>query len=361
MRETQFERRHTAVKNRIIPAHAGNSAVTSWDGMVVPDHPRACGELNLARALETISCGSSPRMRGTRCIGQQNRPLLRIIPAHAGNSTPAALAPRIRRIIPAHAGNSTPAALAPRIRRIIPAHAGNSNLARALETISPDHPRACGELPCSTARSSPFRGSSPRMRGTPNHPRACDLARRIIPAHAGNSPARPRARAPSADHPRACGELRFVSPSSSAASGSSPRMRGTPHPVEDGLPDRRIIPAHAGNSVSSNVSVRSGSDHPRACGELAIRRLALMSPHGSSPRMRGTPAGRLYVRAFRRIIPAHAGNSNQPPFCAPRLSDHPRACGELRLTEIVLKGYDGSSPRMRGTLFPRTTTNTGFI
>ena len=74
--------------------------------------------------------------------------------------------------------------------------------------------------------------------------------------------------------------------------GSSPRMRGTPDP--------------------ESSPVAPGED-------------------GSSPRMRGTPLVALAVLDAR--------------------SDHPRACGELKLDWIdrSLRKRLGSSPRMRGT------------
>ena len=50
------------------------------------DHPRACGELPCAAAFFSAAIGSSPRMRGTRLRRRHPRHRHRIIPAHAGNS-----------------------------------------------------------------------------------------------------------------------------------------------------------------------------------------------------------------------------------------------------------------------------------
>ena len=116
---------------------------------------------------------------------------------------------------------------------------------------------------------------------------------RIIPAHAGNSPISSRSRMPGTDHPRACGEL-------------LPRH-------DDVAQVERIIPAHAGNSGSGGDPAWQFPDHPRACGELGFVIEAGQVASGSSPRMRGTPDGRVHRHHLHRIIPAHAGNSRHVP------------------------------------------------
>ena len=71
---------------RIIPAHAGQTAIGTSFLYAQSDHPRACGANNVASALETVVSGSSPRMRGKLrdfgCDGRGGR----IIPAHAGQT-----------------------------------------------------------------------------------------------------------------------------------------------------------------------------------------------------------------------------------------------------------------------------------
>ena len=325
----------------IIPAHRGTS-----------DHPRGCGELSSAAC--TFS-GSSPRMRGTPNGINEGERLLRIIPAHAGNSWSVDTAPERR----------------------------------------PDHPRACGELPDEPAIDRRDLGSSPRMRGTryfrtrskeyTDHPRACgELTPTIcpvpiIPAHAGNPPTRnfaiplavgssPRMRGTqfpgvriipracgelcsqkSSDHPRACGELLMLDRATLSPIGSSPRMRGTLPSMEVVLTMKRIIPAHAGNSLQPQPLRSRTADHPRACGELAALVPPSLITSGSSPRMRGTHAPAEAGHPGIRIIPAHAGNSVTRALAQGDRSDHPRACGELCLLAMTTRAHDGSSPRMRGT------------
>ena len=132
--------------------------------------------------------------------------------------------------------------------RIIPAHAGNSCSRDEYAFTMADHPRACGELVIPCARLDAVGGSSPRMRGTPRGALVKRLGARIIPAHAGNSGRDRRTLIVVSDHPRACGELAHVIIPENFSHGSSPRMRGTLDVKGCHGYFSRIIPAHAGNS-----------------------------------------------------------------------------------------------------------------
>ena len=71
---------------------------------------------------------------------------------------------------------------------------------------------------------------------------------------------------------------------------------------------RRFIPARAGNGVRSRRSAGTVSVHPRACGERALGGAMMPTGDGSSPRVRGT-VGKLDQRGDNlRFIPARAGN-----------------------------------------------------
>ena len=74
-------------------------------------------------------------------------------------------------------------------------------------------------------------------------------------------------------------------------------------------------------------------------------------PGGSSPRMRGTLtlAGKGMV--LMRIIPADAGNTPLTDSVPGVGRDHPRGCGEHEYAQIIQYVNQGSSPRMRGTLY----------
>ena len=195
------------------------------------------------------------------------------------------------------------------MNRIIPAHAGNSRASGAQFRGRTDHPRACGELRSTSAVPRSLHGSSPRMRGTLANIQTHPISARIIPAHAGNSLAQTPPPTRSTDHPRACGELHPGKKDCILIDGSSPRMRGTPPKNLVVCDASRIIPAHAGNSISALRAIALLADHPRACGELTMVTWVKDRQGGSSPRMRGTPVHRSRPAPHFRIIPAHAGNS----------------------------------------------------
>ena len=133
-------------------------------------------------------------------------------------------------------------------RRIIPAHAGQTTPGVRVSPPSTDHPRACGANQAMRVVVISDNGSSPRMRG-----KRVGLTRevahgRIIPAHAGQTPIHVIPFMIIPDHPRACGANRYVSKPLQFGHGSSPRMRGKPCPRCCQLISARIIPAHAGQT-----------------------------------------------------------------------------------------------------------------
>ena len=178
------------------------------------------------------------------------------------------------------------------------------------------------------------------MRGKPSTRGLQGTRRRIIPAHAGQTTSGLPGSVTSSDHPRACGANVEMHASLGSHVGSSPRMRGKLR-QQLHVPELfRIIPAHAGQTVS--IVPRSFAS-----------RFA-----GSSPRMRGKLICRFCRRCRMRIIPAHAGQTTRTTSCPARYPDHPRACG-ANLGKIgSLFGSFGSSPRMRGKRRPRPCPRT---
>ena len=195
------------------------------------------------------------------------------------------------------------------LRGIIPADAGNTFDAGRVPVPSEDHPRGCGEHPRYFLGVEPELGSSPRMRGTQSIKRKILVTARIIPADAGNTPCSCLLSHSRQDHPRGCGEHQFYVFGHRFHPGSSPRMRGTR--IRTNGPSRRrgIIPADAGNTASASVSIGIVRDHPRGCGEHLYGVRAMACSLGSSPRMRGTLSSKLMSMVSRRIIPADAGNT----------------------------------------------------
>ena len=131
-----------------------------------PVHPRACGERGLRGGAPLSTDGSSPRVRGTVVFVQDYNFLYRFIPARAGNGERKSGARVFRAVHPRACGErydprmpetmslgSSPRVRGtadwPRVRewrgRFIPARAGNGCYDAGEFRPIPVHPRACGE------------------------------------------------------------------------------------------------------------------------------------------------------------------------------------------------------------------------
>ena len=194
--------------DRFIPAHAGNRSFASLSSFLSPVHPRACGEQVQVFLPNASYAGSSPRMRGTDLRRQPEVVRQRFIPAHAGNSWQRQPILRLTSVHPRACGEQSripllkpsPFGSSPRMRgtdcmatgpfpskRFIPAHAGNRSGAGTSFILPSVHPRACGEQFDFREFYHRPNGSSPRMRGTGEIATVQHRANRFIPAHAGNS------------------------------------------------------------------------------------------------------------------------------------------------------------------------------
>ena len=293
---------------RIIPAHAGQTFLSPIREPSYADHPRACGANQPSQMLRGSGAGSSPRMRGKRGVFLHRLRIVRIIPAHAGQTS-----------------------------------TGSSSSSR-----SPDHPRACGANRCCRSPWASNDGSSPRMRGKPTHHRSHIIHNRIIPAHAGQTRFLPYWPWLWPDHPRACGANIRYSMSGIGRDGSSPRMRGKLLNVKTQVWNERIIPAHAGQTATTTKRRPLKTDHPRACGANLPLLARVGTGDGSSPRMRGKLFHACFFVKFCRIIPAHAGQTSSEVNTTTSWTDHPRACGANVQADVGRKRFHGSSPRMRG-------------
>ena len=192
--------------------------------------------------------------------------------------------------------------------RFIPACAGNISLRIALAELASVHPRVCGEhhlLPCARRWTT---GSSPRVRGTCEQGQIFAFNRRFIPACAGNIDPSICTGAYRPVHPRVCGEHMARILCTDIAIGSSPRVRGTlviPAPDHQLI---RFIPACAGNIAQNWPHSRARSVHPRVCGEHVGQGKIVVVGFGSSPRVRGTYPHNSGPTRLQRFIPACAGN-----------------------------------------------------
>ncbi len=269
MRGTRPRTDYPPPRGRLIPAYAGNTPGLPAPRWTRQAHPRVCGEHEMTAIEYTSNIGSSPRMRGTR-----------------PGSTP---------------GGHDPG--------LIPAYAGNTVRRSPTTSVTPAHPRVCGEHSLPGSRRLRSAGSSPRMRGTQVSTRSADEVRGLIPAYAGNTPGPYSNSTRPAAHPRVCGEHSSAAGVSSSGSGSSPRMRGTPVVSLVLVRGLGLIPAYAGNTARTSRSAGTSQAHPRVCGEHGVCASGVCEVRGSSPRMRGTPGLPGDWRDDQGLIPAYAGNT----------------------------------------------------
>ena len=191
-----------------------------------------------------------------------------------------------------------------------------------------DHPRGCGENGVLLPLYMFYMGSPPRMRG-----------KRLVCCACVDV---------NGDHPRGCGENRDASYHSPRIRGSPPRMRGKPRCKLSQPAYQRITPADAGKTDAVSVNSCMYRDHPRGCGENAVKCQHHQCLPGSPPRMRGKLVliAAFYVR--HRITPADAGKTLLSISFKRRQQDHPRGCGENFRCQIFFVVNHGSPPRMRG-------------
>ena len=132
---------------RLIPAGAGKTARRNSEQDRRAAHPRRCGENIDLTAVDILSRGSSPQVRGKLLLSLLYSLLARLIPAGAGKTTEP------------HRCNSGHAA----------------------------HPRRCGENSLLSLQVATTNGSSPQVRGKQRDEILSKTGARLIPAGAGKT------------------------------------------------------------------------------------------------------------------------------------------------------------------------------
>ena len=151
------------------------------------------------------------------------------------------------------------------------------------------------------------------------------------------------------DHPRVCGEQAVKHVAYWGRTGSPPRVRGTGVTAQWVSYPGWITPACAGNSKAPPRYLQTTLDHPRVCGEQGARCSFGAGCSGSPPRVRGTAVLALWESLNWRITPACAGNSARCWTVGVGAQDHPRVCGEQGSWLFRFFRSQGSPPRVRGT------------
>ena len=170
----------------------------------------------------------------------------------------------------------------------------------------------------------------------------------LIPAHAGKTPKMGRGRRPAPAHPRSRGENPLRWPLRDFDQGSSPLTRGKRSGRARSRLAGRLIPAHAGKTHCSVLSVCRGAAHPRSRGENGARGGVRFGGGGSSPLTRGKLVGTRHVGPSTGLIPAHAGKTSYRRVGLRSFRAHPRSRGENAIARGARKRCGGSSPLTRG-------------
>ena len=173
---------------------------------------------------------------------------------------------------------------------------------------------------------------------------------RIIPARAGFTRTRTDAEPTAWDHPRSRGVYKHRSFLCPSRVGSSPLARGLP--IRAPPPGKRvgIIPARAGFTAAPLFCADSLADHPRSRGVYDSLALELGDQVGSSPLARGLQGCSRPLNCWAGIIPARAGFTVRPGSSDGSGEDHPRSRGVYSFVPSDVEVLSGSSPLARGLL-----------
>ena len=299
--------------------------------------------------VRPIHTDSSPLTRGKRIRLASTRSHFRLIPAHAGKTSPVeaqsgscAAHPRSRgENEHCYRGFPDPAWL-------IPAHAGKTKWYQKWYRVFRAHPRSRGENVSRAIDGIGTAGSSPLTRGKlpgKNDPRT---GTGLIPAHAGKTDRYPRRHPRQPAHPRSRGKNVLEVLEEGLHAGSSPLTREKRPRGARGRTACRLIPAHAGKTHCKDSYPWCAAAHPRSRGENARLGGPITSGPGSSPLTRGKRSYALSALILPWLIPAHAGKTHHRRRFGRCWQAHPRSRGE----NDEYRNYDplhtGSSPLTRG-------------
>ena len=193
-------------------------------------------------------------------------------------------------------------------------------------------------------------GSSPLTRGKHYARRARDPPPRLIPAHAGKTVSSWTATLNQEAHPRSRGENTHWAGVLARKDGSSPLTRGKQRVIFRCPFCEGLIPAHAGKTFQRRSFRGQRAAHPRSRGENLAWAVEGARAYGSSPLTRGKPRVASPRSPCRRLIPAHAGKTTFTDDADLARAAHPRSRGENLVGHCKAMVGHGSSPLTRGKL-----------
>ena len=187
-RGKRIYRRPRTRTRRLIPAHAGKTALTTSSGPSFRAHPRSRGE-NKCPPSDCPRCpGSSPLTRGKPGATAAGLAGGGLIPAHAGKTNPPRReGGKPQGSSPLTRGKQLHASADNHRKRLIPAHAGKTAACKVGLVDARAHPRSRGENFDNVGKDVPFTGSSPLTRGKQTDEAQKGRGVRLIPAHAGKT------------------------------------------------------------------------------------------------------------------------------------------------------------------------------
>ena len=206
----------------------------------------------------------------------------------------------------------------------------------------------CGENRPRVSAENPIDGSSPRVRGKQCIKCYQSHIHRLIPACAGKTCPSEITLLRNRAHPRVCGENRNHVLTAGIETGSSPRVRGKLRLLRPCPAWDGLIPACAGKTFTVRGHIVVNAAHPRVCGENRNDCGLAGLAVGSSPRVRGKLTAGSNASCHFGLIPACAGKTRGRARIVVELPAHPRVCGENRTMRATAENFKGSSPRVRG-------------
>ena len=197
--------------------------------------------------LNCLVAGSSPLTRGKLETPHQGLAARGLIPTHAGNTSGRSFRP---------SSGGAP----PRSRRETRISVTRRRIIRA-------HPRSRGENTVVSLEQLAPAGPSPLTRGKLRRIRYQLRSVRLIPAHAGKTPAQPSDYRRCRAHPRSRGENFDGQAPGADGQGSSPLTRGKRDVLLRALSGPGLIPTHTGKTSALTPTTRKARAHPRSRGE----------------------------------------------------------------------------------------------
>ena len=227
-------------------------------------------------------------------------------------------------------------ASAPIARRSIPAHAGEPRTSPMDCEMGAVYPRPRGGTRCTRYPIEKLGGLSPPTRGNQMSLRRSQSTPGSIPAHAGEpSPAESIARSRRV-YPRPRGGTAVRALGFRDWGGLSPPTRGNPNRASVYVRPIGSIPAHAGEPATSSRKSLFSEVYPRPRGGTRKRCWAVLTRQGLSPPTRGNPLDYQLERERLGSIPAHAGEPAVKGFSGQFPEVYPRPRGGTRQNRQLL-------------------------